>query len=235
MSQTVVLIGASGAIGNIIARQLAGKYNLALTYCNNTCADVELSSITKAYQLNIKYEEEVEKVFKQILNDFATIDIIINCSGINHSSYVKKMKSEDWQNVIDINLTGVFFITKHALLNMMNVDAGRIIHFSSVVSKLTVPGTAAYAASKAALETFVRVTSHEMTNNNITINCISPGYMQTGMLYQIPEKIREKIKSNIPMKKFGDPNDIVYLIEYLISEHSSYVTGQTFSINGGIN
>jgi Dehydrogenases with different specificities (related to short-chain alcohol dehydrogenases) len=234
MPRTVVLIGASGGIGNTIAKQLNGKYNLALTYCNNACADIELSSITKSYQLNIKYEQEVENVFKQIIKDFGGIDIIINCSGINYSSYVKNMQSEDWKNLINVNLTGAFFITKHAILNMTG-EAGRIIHLSSVVSKIAVPGTAAYAASKAALETFVRVTAHEITNANLTINCISPGYMQTGMLYQIPEKIREKIKANIPMKEFGDPIDIFHLIEYLISEHASYITGQTFSINGGIN
>lgn len=240
--KNVLLIGASGGLGKHISLGLASQnFNLALQY-NNTPENTE--SIIKeinnpalklrSYKTDITSEEEVAALIQNVKEDFGSIDILINNAGLSINAMSWKLKLEDWNKVINVNLTGPFLCTKYVLPVMKENKYGRIIYISSVVPQIGVPGTAAYAASKAGLGGLCKTVSKEVIKNNITANMISLGYFDAGLLYQIPEEIREQIKDTIPMKEFGNPMEIVDCVQYLCSEHSRYITGQSLNLNGGL-
>ncbi len=240
--KNVLLIGASGGLGKHISLGLASQnYNLALQY-NNTPqnTDTLINEINNpalkisSYKTDITSEEEVVTLVQKVKEDFGSIDILINNAGLSINAMSWKLKLEDWNKVINVNLTGPFLCTKHVLPVMKENKYGRIIYISSVVPQIGVPGTAAYAASKAGLGGLCKTVSKEVIKNNITVNMISLGYFDAGLLYQIPEEIREQIKETIPMKEFGNPMEIVDCIQYLCSEHSRYITGQSMNLNGGL-
>jgi 3-oxoacyl-[acyl-carrier protein] reductase len=241
-SKNVLLIGASGGLGNYFSKRLAEEgYNLSLHYHTGKAKiKTLLSEIGKnkkkvnAYKADITNELEVIRMIRNVIHDFGTIDILINNAGLAIDGMSWKLPIESWNKVINVNLTGPFLCTKHTLPYMKKKNWGRIINISSVVPKLGIPGTSAYSASKSGLDGFTKTVSKELIKFNITINQISLGYFNTGMLFQIPENIRNKIKENIPKKEFGDPIEITKCILYLISENSSYITGQNININGGL-
>ncbi|MCI0450657.1 MAG: SDR family oxidoreductase [Chlorobi bacterium] len=240
--KTVLLIGASGGLGNHLTNGLAkAGYNLALHYNNS---EIKLNQILdslnglnikyKAYKADITIEKEVEKMAADIKNDFGGIDILINNAGISINAVSWKMKTDDWNKVLSVNLTGPFLCTKHVLPVMKERGWGRVIYMSSVVAQTGVAGTSAYAATKAGLAGLCKTISKEVVKNGITANVISLGYFEAGLLFQIPEDIRSQIKESIPKKEFGDPKEVVECILYLCSNNSSYITGQIINLNGGL-
>lgn len=240
--KNVLLIGASGGLGNHITQGLANAgYNLALHYNNNldklqsTLSVIKkLNTEFKTYKADITSEPEVEALVKSVHEDFGSIDILINNSGISLNGMSWKLSLKDWNKVLAVNLTGPFLCTKHVLPLMKEKKNGRIIFMSSVVAQTGVPGTAAYAATKAGLSGFCKTISKEVVRNGITANLISLGYFEAGLLFQIPEDIRNQIKESIPKKEFGNPVDVVECILYLCSENSGYLTGQSINLNGGL-
>jgi 3-oxoacyl-[acyl-carrier protein] reductase len=240
--KNALLIGASGGLGKYISSGLAAKgINLALHYNDNpeklddAIKDIEPSGIRyKAYKADITSDNEVKNMIANVKEDFGTIDLLINNAGISINAMSWKLTAEDWNRVISVNLTGPFLCTKYVLPVMKENKYGRIVYMSSVVPQIGVAGTAAYAASKAGLGGLCKTISKEVIKNNITANMISLGYFDAGLLYQIPEEIRNQIKETIPMKEFGHPMEIVDCISYLSSENSRYITGQTINLNGGL-
>jgi NAD(P)-dependent dehydrogenase (short-subunit alcohol dehydrogenase family) len=240
--KTVLLIGSSGGLGKHLTEGLAkAGYNLALHYhdnpgkINETIKEIgDLKIKHKLYKADITNESEVEKMVSQVKNDFGGLDVLINNAGLSINGMSWKMKTEDWNKVLSVNLTGPFLCSKHVLPLMKENGWGRIIYMSSVVAQIGVPGTAAYAATKAGLGGLCKTISKEVIKNNITANVISLGYFEAGLLYQIPEEIRAQIKETIPMKEFGNPNEVVECILYLCSEKSRYLSGQTINLNGGL-
>ena len=240
--KNVLLMGASGGLGKYISQGLAAAgYNLALQYNSNPDSIQEnIKGINnpaiqiKTYKADITSEEDISSLTQSVKNDFGSIDILINNAGISINAMSWKLKTDDWNKVLAVNLTGPFLCTKYVLPLMKESKYGRIIYISSVVPQIGVAGTAAYSASKAGLAGLSKTISKEVIKNNITSNLISLGYFDAGLLYQIPEEIREQIKETIPMKEFGDPMEIVDCIKYFCSENSRYITGQTINLNGGL-
>ena len=241
-SKNILLIGASGGLGKHFALSLAkAGYNLALHY--NVKEDELKSVLSQFDKLNVKFitykaditsEEDVRSLVEKVNRDFGSIDVLINNAGISLDGVSWKLELDSWNKVLAVNLTGPFLCIKNVLPLMKKNNWGRIINMSSVVSQIGVPGTAAYSVSKSGLIGLTRTVSKEVSKNNITINTISLGYFKAGMLYRIPEDLREQIKMTIPGKEFGEPEEIVSCILYLCGEHSRYITGQTININGGL-
>ncbi len=242
MAKNVLLIGSSGGLGKHFTLGLADAgYNLALHYNDNENELKPLFPLLdkhnikyKAYKAEITSEENVKKMSEEVVQDFGSIDILINNAGLSIDGVTWKLDLISWNKVLGVNLTGPFLCIKHVLPHMRKNNWGRIINMSSVVSQIGVPGTAAYSVSKSGLAGLTKTVSKEVSKNNITINIISLGYFKAGMLYQIPEELREQIKQTIPKKEFGEPDEILNCILFLCSENASYITGQTININGGL-
>lgn len=240
--KNILLIGASGGLGKHFTKGLASAgYNLALHYNDNPAKiDETIKEIGKTdvriftYKADISDENSVKEMVDKVKADFGPIDILINNAGLSLNAMSWKLSAENWNKVIGVNLTGPFLCSKHVIPIMKENKQGRIIFMSSVVGQIGVPGTAAYAATKAGLEGLCKTISKELVKNNITANIISLGYFEAGLLYQIPEDIREQIRESIPLKKFGDPAEILECILYICSDRSSYLTGQTINLNGGL-
>lgn len=242
MGKNILLIGSSGGLGNHFAHGLsAAGHNLALhSFSHEEKAKSlknELSKHnvnTEIYTADITSEDEVKKMCESMANDFGSIDVLINNAGLSINAMSWKLDISSWNKVLAVNLTGPFLCIKHALPVMRKNNFGRIISISSVVGAIGVAGTSAYSASKAGLEGLCKTVAKETAGQDITVNNISLGYFDAGLLYQIPEDIRAQIKSSIPKKEFGSPDEIVKCIQYLIGESSAYITGQTININGGL-
>ncbi len=242
MNKNVLLIGASGGLGKHFAAGLAkAGYNIALHYNDHpdsiSSIENEIKSLNvkcSGYKSDICNEIEIIELIKRVNDDFGSIDILINNAGISIDGITWKLDIDSWNKVIAVNLTGPFLCSKHVLPLMRANNWGRIINISSVVSQIGIPGTVAYSVSKAGLNGLTKTISKEVIKNNITVNQISLGYFDAGMLYRIKEEIRNQIKESIPRKEFGNPDEIVNCILYLISEHASYITGQVININGGL-
>ncbi len=240
--KNVLIIGASGGLGKYITAGLAeAGCNLALHYHENsekleqTISGIKNPKLKiKTYRADIKNENEIAEMVNRIKTDFGTIDVLINNAGLSLNAMSWKLSIEDWNAVLAVNLTGPFLCTKHVLPVMKENNWGRIIYMSSVVPQIGVAGTAAYASTKAGLGGLCKTISKEIVKNNITANVISLGYFDAGLLYQIPEELRNQIKDSIPKKEFGNPNDVVECIKYLCSDNSGYISGQTININGGL-
>ncbi len=249
--KNVLIVGASGGLGKHITKGLANSgCNLALHYHDNpekleqTISEIKLTDglirlsnpkpKIKTYKADIKNENEIAEMAKNVKNDFGNIDVLINNAGLSLNGVSWKLTLDDWNAVISVNLTGPFLCTKHVLPVMRENNWGRIIYMSSVVPQIGVAGTAAYASTKAGLNGLCKTISKEIIKSNITANVISLGYFEAGLLYQIPEDLRNQIKDSIPKKEFGNPDDVVECIRYLCSENSGYISGQTININGGL-
>lgn len=231
--RTILIIGSSGGLGkSIISCFDESKYNLALHYYSNPFP-IQSKSY-KAYQADITIESEVEKLIQNVISDFGSIDIVLNNAGITISEMSWKTNLSNWDKTIAINLTGPFLVTKHVLPYMRKNEFGRIIFMSSVVAQTGFIGASAYAASKSGLIGLTKTISKEVANKGITINAIALGYFNAGMIEDVPEDMQEQLKKSIPVSSLGKPEELAELIKYIISEKSSYLTGQTINLNGGL-
>ncbi len=241
-SKVILLTGASGGVGMKIASDLAkAGHKLALHYHTNEVAALQLQADIRAaggecmvMAANICDETRVREMVLQIGSNLGPVEVLINNAGINRSSMSWKMTAKDWRETMEVNLTGSFLCSKAVLTGMRSRQWGRIIHIASVVAQTGFPGTSAYAASKAGLIGMTYSMAKEVADKSITVNCIAPGYLDAGMLYTIPEEMREQIRRQIPAGTFGNTNNISACIQYLIRENAGYVTGQTLNINGGM-
>jgi 3-oxoacyl-[acyl-carrier protein] reductase len=241
-SKNILLMGASGGLGKHFAAGFADEgFNLALHFHDHSDSTVllekELSNKNikvKSFKADITSEEEIVALVENVKNEFGSIDILINNAGISKDGVSWKLPLESWNKVLAVNLTGPFLCIKHILPIMRENNWGRIINISSVVPQIGVAGTAAYSVSKSGLAGLTKTVAKETSKNNITINTISLGYFDAGMLYQIPEEMRDQIRNTIPKKSFGNPMEIVQCMLFLCNENASYITGQIININGGL-
>ena len=243
MSQTVLLTGASGGLGQSIARGLAAKgFSLALHYHHKReksfdilTNDLKESNATfYTYQSDFRNEKEIVELISAAQKDLGKIDVVINNAGISHSAISWKQKLVDWQQVMDVNLTAPFLVLREALPLMRKNNFGRIINISSVVAHKPHAGTSAYAAAKAGLEGLTRAIAMETAKNNITVNAIALGFFDKGMINELDAELQQQIIKTIPNEKLGNANELLQCILYLCNEQSSYITGQTIHLNGGM-
>ena len=183
---------------------------------------------------DLSNNSDIKKLINGAEKYFGNIDILINNAGIARDNLFLRISEDDWKQVIDINLNANFLITKLVLKNMVKQRWGRIINISSDASKIGNPGQTNYVASKSAIEGLTRSLANEVAARNVTVNCISPGFINTKMLESIDQSKLENMTKNIPCGRIGEPEDIANAVFFLASEESSYITGQVLHVNGGL-
>ena len=186
------------------------------------------------YKCDISNKEEVDRVIKDILEKMNQIDILVNNAGITKDALFLRMKDEDFEEVVKVNLLGTFYVTRRVLPSMVRQKYGRIINMSSVVGLMGNIGQANYASTKSALIGFTKSLAKEYGRKNILINNVAPGFIETDMTAKIPEKLREEILNKIPLKRYGKPEEVANLVAFLASDLNTYITGQTILIDGGL-
>ena len=232
--RNVFISGASRGIGESMAKHFAkSNFNVVGTSRNNFKFDDDLENLLPI-KLDVTSRNDVKDCFDELKSKNLLPDILINNAGITADQLFLRMSDDDWDNVINTNLTGTFNLTKIFLKNMIKNKFGRIINISSISGLMGNPGQVNYSSSKAALNGFTKSLAKEVGSRNITVNCVAPGFIDTDMTSYIGENERNEILKKIPLNKFGSPEDISKLVMFLMSDEASYITGQTISIDGGL-
>ena len=233
-----LVTGASGGIGGAIARALHGAgATVALSGTRKDALDAlagELGERTHVIVADLSTAEGANGLVKESEAAMGGIDILVNNAGLTRDQLLMRMKDEDWQTVLDVNLTAAFRLSRSVLRGMMKARFGRIISITSVVGAVGNPGQANYAASKAGLVGFTKSLALEVASRNITANCVAPGFVVTAMTDALTDDQRDKAIGAIPAGRFGEPGDIAAAVLYLASDEAGYVTGQSLHVNGGM-
>jgi len=240
-NKVAVVTGASRGIGKSIAEfyAKAGAHVSCISRNKDTLDDVVKTIIsnggsasTNAFDVSkfIEFQDNINDIVKE----HGTIDILVNNAGITIDKLIMRMNDDDWNKVLDINLKGAFNGIKSVARTMMKARTGRIINISSVVGLTGNSGQANYAASKAGLIGLSKATAKELSSRGITVNCIAPGYINTDMTVNITDENKEKLYSQIPLGRIGNPNDIATAALFLASDEAGYITGQTITVDGGM-
>lgn len=234
-----LITGASRGIGAEIALALANAgYRVIGTATSAKGVEtikqslMPTGSLQAALVLDVSSRDSVLDLVAQLGSDLP--DIVVNNAGITRDNLLLRMKPEDWQSVLDTNLTGVFHLTGLCLKRMVKQRWGRIINIGSVVAALGNPGQTNYCAAKAGLEGFSRALAREVAARGITVNTVAPGFIETDMTRELPEAQRDALKAQIPAGRLGHPSDVAATVTFLASEAASYITGQTLHVNGGL-
>ena len=238
--QYVIITGGTRGIGAGIAKSFLEKgAHVLVTYSGNDAAAEAFITANSDYKEKIttaKFDvsnyDEVEAFFKEL--PIPQVDILVNNAGIRKDNIVGMMDIRDWQQVIDINLTGSFNMSKFAVLEMMKKRYGRIINITSPCSHFGFQGQSNYAASKAGQIGLMRSLSKEVAKRKITVNCVSPGFIGTELIEDLPEALVKEYKASIPLKRFGTVEEVASCVQFLASKESSYVTGTTIEVTGGL-
>ena len=232
--KNIFISGASRGIGKSMAQHFAkSNFNVVGTSRNNFKFDNDLENLLPI-KLDVTSRNDVKDCFDELKSKNLLPDILINNAGITADQLFLRMSDDDWDNVINTNLTGTFNLTKIFLKNMIKNKFGRIINISSISGLMGNPGQVNYSSSKAALNGFTKSLAKEVGSRNITVNCVASGFIDTDMTSYIGDNERNEILKQIPLNKFGLPEDISRLVMFLMSDEASYITGQTISIDGGL-
>ncbi len=242
MNKTALITGATRGIGKQIAITLAEKgYNIAVNYrTENEDLKIVEQEIRKknvefmAVKGDVSIFEDTEKFVKEVIEKFGKIDVLVNNAGITKDTLIMRMKKEDFENVINVNLTGTFNVTKNVIPYMMKERSGRIINISSVVGIAGNAGQTNYSASKAGIIGFTKSLAKEVASRNILVNAVAPGFIETAMTNVLKDNIKEEIAKTIPLKRMGSPTDVANVVKFLASEEASYITGQVINVDGGM-
>ncbi|MGM0840774.1 3-oxoacyl-[acyl-carrier-protein] reductase [Rossellomorea arthrocnemi] len=240
--KVALVTGASRGIGREIALELAREgCNVAVNYSGSEAKANEVVDEIKglgreaiAVQCNVSDSDAVQAMVKETIGQFGSVDILVNNAGITKDNLLMRMKEAEWDDVININLKGVFLCTKAVTRQMMKQRSGRIINISSIVGVSGNPGQANYVAAKSGVIGLTKTTAKELAPRGITVNAIAPGFISTDMTDQLPEDVRNEMLKQIPLSRFGDPRDIAKVVTFVASESASYMTGQTLHIDGGM-
>ena len=240
--RVALVTGGSRGIGRAIVEELSGSgYHVAFTYRSGEkeAADLTRSLSEQGISVlsvpaDVRDYERAGEVVKEVGSRFGPIDLLVNNAGIKRDAALFRMKPEDWQEVIDTNLGGMFNYSQTVIYGMIKRGSGAIINIGSVSAKMGLPGQTNYAASKAGMIGFTRSLSKEVARFNIRVNAVAPGFIQTEMLDDLPEKARKKMSAQIPMGSPGSPGDVAQAVVFLAGEGSHYITGQVLQVDGGI-
>ncbi len=242
MGKVALVTGATRGIGKQIAITLAKEgYDIALNYrtdndeLKNTINEIEGYCVkVLPVQGDVSNYDDCERFVKEIIDEFGQIDVLVNNAGITKDMLLMRMKKEDFEQVIDVNLVGTFNVTKNVINYMLKARTGRIINISSVVGVSGNAGQTNYSASKAGIIGFSKSLAKEVASRNINVNCIAPGFIQTDMTAVLKDEVKEEIAKNIPLKRMGEAQDVANVVKFLASSDSSYITGQVIHVDGGM-
>ncbi len=240
--RVALITGAAQGIGYGIAKTLAKQgVKVVLADVNGSTLNRLVHEedghiLEKALKLSMDVSNgiDVDKGMKQIIETYGTLDILVNNAGIVRDALIMRMKEEDWDRVLDVNLKGAFLCAKVAAIAMMKSRWGRIINISSVVGQMGNPGQTNYSAAKAGMIGLTKTLAKELAPRGITVNAIAPGYIETRMTEGLSENVKNDMLKMIPLRRFGQIEDIAFMVLVLASEQASYITGQVIPVNGGI-
>ncbi len=240
--RTIVVTGGSRGIGRAICASFARPDNLVyFNYSSSIQAAAETEEIVRnaggfavGVCADISSEKAVGDFFQKVLSETGRIDVLVNNAGITRDGLLVRMKPSDWDEVMNVNLKGLFLCTKIASKTMIRQHYGRIINISSIVGVTGNPGQSSYSASKAGIIGFTKAIAKELASRNITVNALAPGYIETEMTDSLSDKVKETMMQQIPMGRFGKPEDVTAMVVFLASEASAYITGQVIHISGGM-
>lgn len=240
--KTAVVTGGSRGIGRAICIELAKQgANVVVNYSGSedkakqVVSEIEELGVKAiAIQANVADSAAVDAMMKQTIEVFGTLDILVNNAGITRDNLLMRMKEQEWDDVVDTNLKGVFLCTKAVTRQMMKQRAGRIINISSIVGVAGNPGQANYVAAKAGVIGLTKTCAQELASRNILVNAIAPGFITTEMTDSLPEELKEAMLKQIPLAKLGQPEDVAKAVVFFASDHANYITGQTLHIDGGL-
>ena len=236
-NKNILITGASGGIGNELVKKFV---SLGGNVFGTGTKTEKLDKIKKKYptikvkKFDIAEHSRIEEFIENVSLESGSLDILINNAGINMDNLSLRMKDEEWKKVIDVNLTSTFLFSKHAIKKMLKNKFGRIVNITSVVGHTGNLGQSNYAASKAGIIGMSKSLATEYAKKNITVNCVSPGFIVSDMTMNIAEKVKLYLTSRIPMGKFGTGEDVSNCVAFLASDQASYITGETIHVNGGM-
>ena len=243
MSERIAFVtGASRGIGRACALSLAAAGHKLVIAARNQdqldafAAELRISGATVFVQpLDLGSSDSITEAFSRAQKDFGPITILVNNAGITKDGLALRMKKDDWDSVIQTNLTGAFLCCQQAMQSMLKARWGRIINISSIVGQTGNAGQANYVASKAGLIGLTKTLAQELASRNITVNAVAPGFIETDMTNGLSEEVKTKLLSSIPLKRLGKPEDIAAAVRFLASEEASYITGHVLDVNGGMH
>ena len=234
--------GGSRGIGHAIVEAMADAgADVAFTYNHSTEQALELAKSIeqkgvrcRAYQADVASADEMQKVVKQAISDLGHIAILVNNAGINRDKSFLKMTKEMWEEVMHVDLDGVFYTTQLVAQDMVGTGGGRIINISSIVGQTGNFGQSNYAAAKGAVISFTESLARELARKGINVNAVAPGFIETDMVKEMPEAALSQVKASTPMGRLGKPEEVADAVVFLAGPHSSFVTGQVLAVNGGM-
>ena len=236
-NKKILVTGATGSIGDAIVKKfvsLEGDVLASGTKTEKLDLIKKQNPKVKVKKFDISEHSRIEEFIEDVSLELGGLDIIINNAGVNKDNLSLRMKDDEWKRVIDVNLTSTFFLSKYAIKKMLKNKFGRVINITSVVGHTGNLGQANYAASKMGIISMSKSLAIEYAKKNITINCISPGFIVSDMTMNIAEKVKLYLTSRIPMGRLGNGEDVSNSVAFLSSEQASYITGETMHVNGGM-
>lgn len=242
MTKSALVTGASRGIGRSIALQLAEEgYNVAVNYAGSkekaeaVVEEIKAKGVDSfAIQANVADADEVKAMIKEGVSQFGSLDVLVNNAGITRDNLLMRMKEQEWDDVIDTNLKGVFNCIQKATPQMLRQRSGAIINLSSVVGAVGNPGQANYVATKAGVIGLTKSAARELASRGITVNAVAPGFIVSDMTDALSDELKEQMLTQIPLARFGQDTDIANTVAFLASDKAKYITGQTIHVNGGM-
>jgi len=242
MENEIVLVsGASRGIGRAIALSLGKK---GATVIGTATSENGAQNIAKYLDengvkgsgevLNVTDQASIDTLLKSVTEKFGAPTILVNNAGITRDNLLMRMKEEEWDDIINTNLSSVYRLSKSCLRAMMKARSGKIVNIASVVALTGNPGQCNYAAAKSGMIGFSKALAREVASRGITVNCVAPGFIETDMTHELPEKQKEALLQSIPLNRLGSPEEIAGAVEYLTSPAGNYITGETINVNGGM-
>ncbi|SGS17288.1 3-oxoacyl-[acyl-carrier protein] reductase [Staphylococcus aureus] len=242
MTKSALVTGASRGIGRSIALQLAEEgFNVAVNYAGSkekaeaVVEEIKAKGVDSfAIQANVADADEVKAMIKEVVSQFGSLDVLVNNAGITRDNLLMRMKEQEWDDVIDTNLKGVFNCIQKATPQMLRQRSGAIINLSSVVGAVGNPGQANYVATKAGVIGLTKSAARELASRGITVNAVAPGFIVSDMTDVLSDELKEQMLTQIPLARFGQDTDIANTVAFLASDKAKYITGQTIHVNGGM-
>ena len=238
--KTAFISGASRGIGEAIAITLSKEYDVIINYANSEAgakavlAKLDPSGKHKMMQCDVANEQDVKEMMDTIVKEYGHLDVVVNNAGITKDNLLLRMREEEFDDVIRINLKGTYNCIRHVARIMMKQRHGKIVNMASVVGLCGNIGQVNYAASKGGVIAMTKAVANELAPRGINVNAVAPGFIQTAMTDTLSEDVQANAKNNIPMKKFGSVQDVANVVKFLCSEDSDYITGQVIAVDGGM-